>query len=1180
MSWLAHFFAWDVDPGLLLYGQYDPWLVALSVGVAIFSSTVGLYAAGQARDGSTATLRRLMRLTGSFSLACGVWAMHFVGMLAFRLCTTVHFDVGLTVLSGLPALGAAWVALTLLSQQHVNRTHLIVGGALMGAGIGAMHYLGMAAMQLSASLRYDPATFALSVGVAVLLSILALSLRFGLANRWGLTHLGANLIAGVFMGAAIAGMHYTGMAAARFMGQASPLGDVGLMAPAPLALGVALVTVVATALVAAATALARYRQVLQAMHVQATQLQAVVDTAIDGIVILDAEGRVLVFNPGAVRITGFTEAEMLGASVRRVMTEPHRTQIQADFAGFVAAFPTGMAIDTAVCRADGSESPIRLVVGQATAEGRALYVVSMTDISERVAMEKAVRHSEQQFRSLIGNIPGISYRARLGKGWPLVYISDAVERITGHPVADFAGERPRVRLLDMVAPDDADRLIKQVIQAVVHGQPFVVEFKLTQRDGSPRWMWGTGRGVHDEDGELQWVDGVLLDISERRDMEEDLRAAKQLAEEAMHARTAFLANMSHEIRTPMNAIIGFTEAVLSQPLEGEARQHLQTVRTAARSLLVLLNDILDTSKLDRGALELEHLPYDLRRVLQQVAAEQQLMARRKGLQLNVQCALDLPAALMGDAHRVRQVLVNLVGNAVKFTEHGQVTLGARLDGPRLRLWVQDTGIGIAPERLGRIFEPFTQADASMSRRYGGTGLGTTISRQLVELMGGRIWAESELGQGSSFHVDLPCEPAAHALPDDEPDAAARPLPPLRVLVADDVDENRQLLDVILGRAGHQVTQACDGLEAVAAFEAGGIDLILMDIQMPELDGLSACRRIRAIEAERGGPRLPVVALSASVFAEDRQLAEDAGMDGFALKPVDPPVLFAEMRRARAICLGEAVAADAGGLAGVGHDGQTALLTTLHPVAAGQRAASNAQPLARTDTGLLDAHAGRQRWGDDLAWAQALSQFCRHKRDWLRDASPDQAPDAQEALLLGHRFKGVAANLAMGRLAHTAGQLEQAAREAQADRQQAIPHGVWQALRHAVADTVDAAQAELLALSAQVAGIKASVSAASHAPGSPGASLDAIAGLDDAQWRHTLQQLARALRGGEHPEGAWRALMRQGPSRFGHAPWAGLNLAIDDFDFDAAAAGVEALLASLGPAPAASLAPTERAGAPA
>ncbi len=1141
MQWLSRFFDWGVDPGMLLYGEYDPWLVLLSVGVAVFSSTVGLYAAGQARASTTASMRRVMRLAGSVSLAGGVWAMHFVGMLAFRLCTTVGFDVGLTLLSGLPALGAAWVALSLLSQPTFHRPHIVAGGALMGAGIGAMHYLGMAAMQLSAALRYNPVTFGLSVVVAIVLSILALGLRFGLASRLGRRPILLNLLSGAFMGAAIAGMHYTGMAAAHFVGRAQPGFASGLLNPAPLALGVTLVTVVATALVAAASALARYRQLVQAMRIQATQLRAVVDTSIDGIMVMDEQGLVLAFNAGAARITGFTPESVLGDSAARIMIEPHRSMAQRDFMAYMKRFPFGVEHETGVRRVDGGESPIRLVVGRAAAEGGVLYVASFTDTSERTALEKAMRHSEQQFRSLIGNIPGISYRARLGHGWPLVYISDAVQGITGHAAGDFLGPKPQVRIAELVSRDDAERIRTQVIQAVVHDRPFVIEFKLQHRDGGPRWIWGTGRGVRDEDGQMTWVDGVLLDISERRDMEEDLRQAKQVAEEAMHARTAFLANMSHEIRTPMNAIIGFTEVVLSQPLAADARQHLQTVRSAARSLLVLLNDILDTSKLDRGAVELEHLPYDLRAVLRQVADEQMLMVHRKGLTLTVQCGPELPAALMGDAHRMRQVLVNLLGNAVKFTERGQVTLGAGLDAPhRLHLWVQDSGIGIAPDRLERIFDPFTQADPSMSRRYGGTGLGTTISRQLVELMGGRIWADSQPGQGSTFHVSLPCEPASApvAASHEQARPAATPtLPPLRVLVADDVDANRQLLAVTLGRDGHQVIQASDGLEALAQFEAGGLDLILMDLQMPELDGMAACRRIRDIEAQRGLPRLPIVALSASVFAQDRVEAEAAGMDGFAIKPVEHEVLCAEITRARAACLG-APEQEAGA------DG---LATPVR----GQ-ASPRPQP-APSKRDVLDAADGRRRWGDDAAWAQALAQFCRHKRDWLRHAEP-QAPDDPDAILaLGHRFKGVAANLAMPALAQAAAALEQCCSQGQA------VDAAWRALREAVVLTLEAAQAELSALTSRQAEW---ASGGEHTP--PPAPLATPDGLTDRQWAQHLQQLAQDLRQGEQPEAAWRLLMRQGPARFGGQGWADLSQALDDFDLDAAALGVEALLTRLDP----------------
>ena len=786
--------------------------------------------------------------------------------------------------------------------------------------------------------------------------------------------------------------------------------------------------------------------------------------------------------------------------------------------------PFGQAQETLVRCADGQEAPIRLVVGRADQPGGELFVASFADIRKRLEMERALRLNEQQFRALITNIPGISFRCRIEKDWPLVYISDAVEAYTGYAPPEFLGDPPAMRLTDLVLSDERELLSQAVTRALSLGKPFDIEFRLRHRDGSTRWIWATGRGVDDDDGQTHYVDGVLLDISERREMEEALRTAKQQAEDAMHARTAFLANMSHEIRTPMNAIIGFTEVVLASPLEAEARQHLQTVRTAARSLLVLLNDILDSSKLDRGALELEALPYDLRRVMQQVIDEQVLNARRKGLNLRVECAPDVPPAVLGDAHRMRQVLVNLLGNAVKFTERGHVELGARLAPQgRLHLWVRDSGIGIAADRLERIFDPFTQADATMSRRYGGTGLGTTICRQIVELMGGRIWAESTLGEGSTFHIDLPCVVAS--LPERQepaPETVAA-LPPLRILVVDDVAENRQLLQVLLGRDGHQMVQAVNGLEAVELAGQGGFDLVLMDLQMPELDGLSACRRIRAREAELGRPRLPIIALSASVFNEDRTAASEVGMDGFALKPVDPVQLRAEMRQALAHVSGQAMPSV------IESPGKT-------------------QPVAGDRSLALNAQEGRGRWGDDVAWAQALSGFCRHKRDWLRDNDPDVEPGLDEAQATGHRFRGVASNLAMPVLASAAAELERCVREG-------LPlAGAWQVLYRAVVVTLDAAEAELHALT-QSALETPVASETRHADRKPSRS--------DAQWQVALQAFGEALRRGECPDADWRALEPEGPERFGAQAWAALSQAIDDFDFDAAAQALDGLCRQLG-----------------
>ncbi|MEY4766744.1 MAG: hypothetical protein RI907_3417 [Pseudomonadota bacterium] len=1112
---LAQLFVWHIDPALLMAGVYDPWLVALSVGVSIFASTMGLHAAWQARLTAHAGTRRWMLLAGSVALGTGVWAMHFVGMLAFQLCTAINFDVPFTLASALPAVGAAYVALRLLSQPHVARQHVVLGGALMGAGIGAMHYTGMAAMRLSAQLRYDPTIFGLSVAVAVVLAILALGLRFGLAARLQGRPMLLTGVSGVFMGAAISGMHYTGMSAARFVGHNHSTDHAPLLDPAPLALGITLVTVVATVMVAGVIALARYRQLLQAITAQSSELQAVFDTSIDGLVVFNDRGQILSLNAGAQRITGWSPSALVGGPIAAMLVPPWAEEARGDFLGFIARRQFDEPMETHLCCADGRAVPVRLTMGRTTGEAGGLYVAAFADIGEQQAMQKALRHSEQQFRSLIGNIPGISFRFRLAPGWPLVYISDAVEAFTGHGPLAYLGDAPDHALFSLVPPEQREALRQQMTDAVHSGQPFRLEFQMRHADGGLRWMWGTGQAVRSHEGDTTWVDGVMLDITDRRGMEEALRAAKLQAEEAMHARTAFLANMSHEIRTPMNAIIGFTEVVLAATKEPTARQHLLTVRTAARSLMVLLNDILDSSKLERGAVELEHLPYNPRQLIKQVADEQVLVAQRKGLKLVTDCDAAVPDVLMGDGHRVRQVLVNLLSNAVKFTAQGQVTVGAHVsDTGRLRLWVRDTGIGIPADRQARIFEAFTQADASMSRRFGGTGLGTAISRQLVELMGGRIWVESREGEGSTFHVELPCEPAGvhGGLSDTQPGVLtdSAPLAPAarswRVLVVDDARDNAELLAVILAHEGHVATLVDGGAEAVAHHAQGRFDAILMDLQMPEMDGLAAARAIRAQEARSRLPRVPILALSATRRPETDEAVAAAGMDGFMLKPAKPAALLAELRRLVA---------------------QPARSAASDP-----------------DTGepLLQADLARERWGDDEAWAQALAQFCRHKRDWLRNNDPDTPPHAQEALAVAHRFRGVSASLSMPALAAAAADLA-------LHVERRLPLGdAWLRVSRVVNATLAVAQAEWDSVTRELVQTQAADASPANLVG-------------DAQWSEALHAVVECLHRGEHPDEHWHRVSASGTARFGAGPWMALTQAIEDFDFDVAAERAEALLLS-------------------
>ncbi len=445
-------------------------------------------------------------------------------------------------------------------------------------------------------------------------------------------------------------------------------------------------------------------------------------------------------------------------------------------------------------------------------------------------------------------------------------------------------------------PDDRAALTAEVTDAIRESRPYVLEYRITHRDGRERFMWGSGSAVQDGLGRQRFLDGVILDLSERRQMEEELRAAKERAEQAAAARAAFLANMSHEIRTPMNSIIGFSEVLLQGEVTPEQRRHLLTVSGAAKSLLRLLNEILDTAKLDKGLLGAGAAQLRPARTGRRGVLDAGASARDKGLELHIQYQTGLPRRYRGDSLRIRQVLTNLVNNAIKFTVRGSVTLEvAGLDG-QAHFMVRDTGIGIAPDRLQAIFDPFTQADPSMSRRYGGTGLGTTISKQLVELMSGRIWVESALGAGSCFHVLLPLEATEGSVEQTARHRQMAPLPPLRILAADDAPQNLELLTLLLGAHGHTIVPAHNGVMAAQLAAEQRFDLVLMDVQMPDMDGLAATREIRAHEAARNLKRVPVIALSASVLTSDRAAALEAGMDAFASKPVDMVELSFEIAR--------------------------------------------------------------------------------------------------------------------------------------------------------------------------------------------------------------------------------------------------------------------------------------------
>ncbi len=542
---------------------------------------------------------------------------------------------------------------------------------------------------------------------------------------------------------------------------------------------------------------------------------------------------------------------------------------------------------------------------------------------------EAQRALVDRLQGVAATVPGVVYQLRMSADGALhfTYANDAVRDY--FPLAGKDAGRSLAPWFEFIHADDRAAVRASLEASARDLSPWQQEFRVPQADGSERWLYGNAIAQREADGSVLWH-GFLTDIShQRRDaleleryrhhLEElveartaELAEATQAAQAASLAKSAFLANMSHEIRTPMNAIIGLTYLAQSDAVGPEQQQRLQKVANAAEHLLSVINNVLDFSKIEAGKLELEQREFSVDQVLGQVAdmTAQAAAAKRLSVQTDIAPEL-LGRVLLGDPQRISELLLNFAGNAVKFTDSGCVRLGVRLRGPvtgstlPLRFEVTDSGIGIAKEAQERLFRDFEQADSSTTRRFGGTGLGLAICRRLADAMGGSVGVDSILGQGSTFWFALDVQTAQEAASParDDENRAKRPhsvrerLAELartrseRILLAEDNPVNQEVAVALIGSAGLVVDVAANGRQAVDMVAAGNYALVLMDVQMPVMDGLDATRAIRRLPQ---GATLPILAMTANAFDEERQRCLDAGMNDHVAKPVVAEQLFATL----------------------------------------------------------------------------------------------------------------------------------------------------------------------------------------------------------------------------------------------------------------------------------------------
>jgi polar amino acid transport system substrate-binding protein len=627
-------------------------------------------------------------------------------------------------------------------------------------------------------------------------------------------------------------------------------------------------------------------------------LRALFDNVVDAIITIDKDGVIESANRATEKIFGYEVSDLVGGNVRMLMPSPERERHDGYLRNYSESKIRkiiGIGREVIGQRKDKSQFPVDLAISEINAEGRQTFVGILRDVTERRKSEEALRQSRRQLLDVTANIPGAVFQMRrdANSGSKFVFVSDGIESLNGITARELI-ENPQL-MMEGVHQDDIHAVRNELRSALRSGSSFEFTYRVN-RHGETKWLGASAVPKDQGSGELLW-NGVIVDVTSSKEAAgklakyaQELAAAVSKAEGATKTKSEFLATMSHEIRTPMNGVIGMTGLLLETSLSAEQNDYAETIRTSGEALLAIINDILDFSKIEADKLDLEYSPFDLRSVVEDSLEVVAPVANRKRIELCAPIEDSVPAVVIGDPARLRQILLNLLSNALKFTETGEVVLNvgcedAANEGSAIvRFEVRDTGIGMNAEVQAKLFQSFSQADSSTTRRFGGTGLGLAISKKLVGLMGGEIGVRSLPGAGSTFWLTLPFKATAQTI--SQPPTIEN-LRNRRVLAVDDNSTNRSILKQQLSKIGMIVTCAAGGKEAleeltVAARQGRPYELAILDLHMPMMNGLSLAKAIRREEKICS---VPLMMLTSDRDREEAATARQLNVRIFLVKPV-------------------------------------------------------------------------------------------------------------------------------------------------------------------------------------------------------------------------------------------------------------------------------------------------------